>query len=196
LITVVALLFFAYILFGYLTGPGPSYDITVDVVFNGKVQNSLTATTNSEDFKNFFMQNISTIVTENGVDKPIDLWSWGHNETIVHIGTWVSTPINSISEERLEKIGQNITATVAKQWYAETVDVGMICGDNFSHSVIIVIIISIIEAIFLAFVWSRKSSTEENSIKNTLSKLRQSRMTGKEKEIRRLNNKINYKNSG
>ncbi len=157
LVTIVAIMF-PIVLF--CMSPAYSYSVEVLVEFNGQTKNGLTATKNSEEFQQFFRENISAIVSENRINKPIRFYDWGDNQSLVSIGDWIKAPCYGSSQEEVEKIGKTLTEAVSEQWYVKTADYYLICGDFIFPWAWFFIG----ELFILILIWSRKTenSTKEN----------------------------------
>jgi len=145
--------------------PGRSVeDHHLHVSFNKQVKNGLMATTRSEEFKQYFTENLSAIASEfPGME--LTLASWDYNYSRIEI-KWIYTLNHT---EKLET-GNRLADELSVQWYTNHAEYTYAVGDIFGYNSAprVALICWILLGVLIIVTWPKKVALEKSSTKNIM----------------------------
>ena len=143
-----------------------SYSIFV-VLNSSAVKDGLRASTESEEFKQYFIENLSAIDSE-FPEVELTLEYWGSSiGTEIHV-KWTFDIINKTMVDRTETIMDRIVEVFSNQWYTMKAEYSYAVGDIFGYNSAptVALICWILLGVLIITTWPQKVTSEKSSTKN------------------------------
>jgi len=145
--------------------PGRSVeDYRLIVGFNKQVKNGLTATTRSEEFKLYFIENFSAIDSE-FPEAELNISFWDLNYTHIEI-KWIYT----LNQTEKQEVGNRLADAFLLQWYTSHAEYYYSIGDKFGYNSAprVALICWILLGVLIIGILPKKVALRKNSTKNIM----------------------------